>query len=105
MPTNIFGCSISSTCNAVKEVYHILSKNIAPYMIKYPLSKVEVEKENQEFLQKFQFPRVLACMDETNIPISEPHKNPHDDFSYKMKYTIEMQSQNILQSICRIMEK
>ena len=74
-------------------------------MTKYPLSKAEVEKGNQEFLQKFQFPRVLACMDEMRIPISEPHENPHDGFSYKIKYTIKMESQNILQSICRIMEK
>ena len=89
---NVFGCSISSTRNAVKEVYGIISKNIASCIIKYPSSKAEVEKANREFLQKFGFPRVLGCIDGTYIPISEPHENPHDYFSDKMKYTINVQA-------------
>ena len=105
MTANVFSCSISSTSNAVKKFGCILSQNIAPCIMKFPSSKAEVKKGNQEFLQKFQLPRVLVCIDETHIPISEPHENPHNNFSYKMKYTIEMQSQNILQSICRIMER
>ena len=92
MTANVFGCSISSTCNAVKEVCRILSKNIASCMIKYPSSKAEVKKANREFLQKFGFPRVLGCIDGTHIPISEPHENPHDYFLYKMKYTINVQA-------------
>ena len=89
---NVFDCSISSTCNAVKEVCRILSKNISPCMIKYPSSKAVVEKANRGFLQKFGFPRVLGCIDGTHIPISKPHKNPHDYFSYKMTYTINVQA-------------
>ena len=89
---NVFGYSISSTCNAVKEVCRILSKNIASCMIKYPSSKAEVKKANREFLQKFGFPRVLGCIDGTHIPISEPHENPYDYFSYKMKYTINFKA-------------
>ena len=92
MTANVFAYSISSTCNAVKEVCRILSKNVAPRMIKYPSSKAQVEKANREFLQKFGFPRVLGCIDGTHIPISQPHENPHDYFSYKMKYTINVQA-------------
>ena len=92
MTANVFGCSNSSTCNAVKEVCRILSKNIAPCMIKYPSSKAEDEKANREFLQKFGFPGVLRCIDGTHIPISEPRENPHNYFSYKMKYTINVQA-------------
>ena len=66
MAANVFGCSISFTCNAVKEVCCILSKNIAPCMIKYPSCKAEVEKANREFLQKFGLPRVLECIDGTH---------------------------------------
>ena len=92
MTANAFGCSISSRCNAVKEVCHILSKNIAPCMIKYLSSKAKVEKANREFLQKIGFPRVLGCIDGTHIPISEPQENPHDYFLYKMKYTMNVQA-------------
>ena len=52
MTVNVFVCSISSTCSAVNEVCRILSKNIAPCMIKYLSSKAKVEKTNREFLQK-----------------------------------------------------
>ena len=69
---NVFGCSISSTCIDVKDVYRIISKNTASCMIKCPSSKAEVEKANQEFLQKFGFPRVFECINGTHIPISEP---------------------------------
>ena len=57
-------------------------------MIKYHSSKAEVEKANREFVQKFGFPRVLGRIDETDILISEANENPHDYFSYKLKYTI-----------------
>ena len=57
-------------------------------MIKYHSSKAEVEKANQEFVQKFGFPRVLGRIDETDILISEPNENRHDYFSYKLKYRI-----------------
>ena len=76
----------------MKEVFRILSKNIAPYIIKYPSSKTEVEKANREFLQKFGLPRVLRCIDGTHTPISEPHENLHDYFSYIMKCTINVQA-------------
>ena len=92
MAANVFGCSISSRCNAVKEVCRILSKNIAPCMIKYLSSKAKVEKANREVLQKIGFPRVLGCIDGTHNPISEPQENPHDYFLYKMKYTINVQA-------------
>lgn len=59
---------------------------------KYPSSKGEVEKANRSFLQQFGFPRVLGYVDVTQIPISEPHENPRDYFSNKMKYTINIQA-------------
>ena len=52
----------------------------------------EIEKWNREVLQKIGFPRVLECVDGTHIPLSEPRENPDDYFSYKMKYTINIQA-------------
>ena len=89
---NVFGYSISCTCNNVEEVCRILSKNIASCLIKNSSSKAEVKKANRDFLQKFGSLRVLGCINGTHIPISEPHENPHDNFSYKMKYTINVQA-------------
>ncbi len=38
------------------------------------------------------FPQVFGCVDGTHIPIAQPTENPHDYFSYKMKYTINVQA-------------
>ena len=92
MTANTFGCSVASTCKAVKEITRILSRNLATRFIIYPTSKEEVEKINGEFLKKFGFPKITGCVDGTHIPISEPHENSHDYFSYKMKYSINVQA-------------
>ena len=41
--------------------------------------------------EKFGFPQAFACIDGTHIPIKQPSDNAHDFFSYKMKYTINVQ--------------
>ena len=89
---NVFDCSMSSTCNVVKKVCCILSKNIASCMIKYSSIKAKVKKANREFLRKFGYPRVLGFIDGTHIAISELHENTRDYFSYKVKYTINVQA-------------
>ena len=61
-------------------------------MIKDPSSKAKVKKTNREFLQKIGFPRVLGSIDGTHIHISQPHENHYDYFSYKMKFTINVQA-------------
>ena len=40
---------------------------------------------------KFGFPQAFVCSDGTHIPIKQPSDNAHDFFSYKMKYTINVQ--------------
>ena len=41
---------------------------------------------------KYGFPHAFRCMDGTYIPITQPSENPHDYFSYKMKYTLNVQA-------------
>ena len=41
---------------------------------------------------KYGFPQVLGCVDGTHIAITQPTENPHDYFSYKQKYTLNVQA-------------
>ena len=41
--------------------------------------------------QKTGFPMVVGAVDGTHIPIMQPHRNSQDYYSYKMKYTINVQ--------------
>ena len=92
MTANLFGCSIASVSKAVKEVCRILSTHVGASLVKFPSEKNDVEKANICFLKKFGFPRVIGCIDGTHIPIMQPSENPHDYFSYKMKYTLNVQA-------------
>ena len=40
---------------------------------------------------KYDFPQAFGCVDGTHIPIAQPSENPHDYFSYKLKYTLNVQ--------------
>ena len=92
MTANAFGVSIPAVSNAVKEICRIISRNLSEKLIKYPITKQEVEDMNEKFLKKFGFPRVIGCIDGTHIPIKQPSENAHDYFSYKMKYTLNVQA-------------
>ena len=40
---------------------------------------------------KYGLPQDFRCVDGTHIPIAQPSKNPHEYFSYKLKYTLNVQ--------------
>ena len=78
--------------HVVHEICQILSENIGPKIVKFPVSKQEVAEATGHFLQKFGFPQVIGCIDGTHIPIKQPSENSHDYFPYKMCYTITCQA-------------
>jgi hypothetical protein len=41
---------------------------------------------------KYGFPQAFGRVDCTHIPITQPSENPQDYFSYKMKYTLNVQA-------------
>ena len=49
----------------------------------------------RELIVKFEsrhgFPQAFGCVDGTHITIVQPLENSHDYFSYKMKYTLNVQ--------------
>ena len=98
MTANTFGIARCTVESVVHEIYQILSENIGPKIVKFPVSKQEVAEVTGHFLQKFGFPQVIGCIDGTHIPIKQPSENSHDYFSYKMCYTINCQV------MCRIWE-
>ena len=78
--------------HVVHEICQILSENIGPKIVKFPVSKQEVAEATGHFLQKFGFPQVIGCIDGTHIPIKQPSENSHDYFSYRMCHTINCQA-------------
>ena len=91
MTCNTFGCAKGTLSLTIKEICHIIAKELGPQLIKFPSSKDEVKTATTTFLKKFGFPQVIGCVDGTHIPIKRPVSNAQDFFSYKMAYTINCQ--------------
>jgi len=92
MVANTFGVARCTVGQIVFEICSILSKEIGPKMIKFPVEQTEVEETSSHFLNRFGFPNVIGCIDGTHIPIKQPTENPHDYFSYKLCYTLNCQA-------------
>ena len=92
MTANTFGIARCTVGAVVHEICQILSENIGPKIVKFPVSKQEVAEATGYFLQKFGFSQVIRCIDGTHILFKQPSENSHDYFSYKMCYTINCQA-------------
>ena len=92
MTANTFGVSTSTVSKSVKEITRIMSHFLAKEFMKYPSTMSEVETAKENFVKAFGFPHVIGCIDGTHIPIGQPSENAHDYYSYKMKYTINVQA-------------
>ena len=92
MTANTFGIARCTVGAVVHEICQILSENIDPKIVNFPVSKQEVAEATGHFLQTFGFPQIIGCIDGTHIPIKQPSENSHDYFSYRMCYTINCQA-------------
>ena len=92
MTANTFGIARCTVEAVVHEIRQILSENIGPKIVKFPVSNQEVAEPTGHFLQKFGFPQVIRCIDGAHISFKQPSKNSHDYFSYKLCYTINCQA-------------
>ena len=92
MTSNTFGIARCTVGQVVKEICGILTRDLGPELIKFPVEKEEVLVASAQFQQKFGFPQVIGCIDGTHIPIKQPSENAHDYFSYKLCYSLNCQA-------------
>ena len=92
LTANAFGCAKSTLSLVIHEICNILTNNVGPQFIKFPVEMEEVENVVAGFEAKFGFPRVIGCIDGTHVPIKRPSENSQDYFNYKMRHTINVQA-------------
>ena len=92
MTTNSFGIARCTVGRVVEEICTLISKNTGLSFIVFPSEKNDVLNATSCFWQKFRFPQVISCVDETHIPIKQPSENAPDYFSYKLCYTLNCQT-------------
>ena len=91
MTANAFGVAICTVPVVVRKVCQVLTKHLGPIYIKLPSSE-QMKQEIRQMENKYGFPQAFGCVDGTHIPITQPSENSHYYFSYKMKYTLNVQA-------------
>ena len=91
MTANTFGVSVCTVTSLVRQVCQAIKDNRSNRYIHLPEDVTSLERTIASWEQKIGFPMVLGAVDGTHIPIMQPYINSQDYFSYKMKYTINVQ--------------
>ena len=91
MTGNTFGVAVCTLSVVLRKVCALITWELGPRYISLPATEEEMDQLRKSMEDKFGFPQTFACIDGTHIPIKQPSENAHDFFSYKMKYTINVQ--------------
>ena len=91
MTANVFGVARSTVSVIVSQVCKALTFNVGPNYISLPKTEEEMRELVVKFESRHGFPQAFGCVDGTHIPIQQPLENSHDFYSYKMKYTLNVQ--------------
>ena len=92
MTANTFGIARCTVGQVVHEICKILTENVGPQLIKFPVEREEVMESTAQFLKRFGCPQIIGCVDGTHVPIKQPSENAHDYMSYKLFYSINCQA-------------
>ena len=92
MTANLFGVAKSTVSKTIFDVCHAISTMLGPKYIKLPGTIEEMRNLIMHFESKHGFPQAFGCIDGTHIAIKQPLEYSQDFFSYKMKYTLNVQA-------------
>ena len=91
MTANVFGVANCTVSSVVRKVCDIITNVLGTRYIKLPNTIHKLNELVNGMENKCGFPQAFGCVDGTHIPIVQPSENPHDYFSYKLKYTLNVQ--------------
>ena len=88
---NAFGVSAPTVSKTIGSVCYAISTHLGARYLKVPRGIYFKESVNL-FQERFGFPQVLGAVDGTHIEINEPTEESQSYFSYKMKYSLNVQA-------------
>ena len=59
---NLFGIAPCTVGQVVKEIFNILSKDLSPEFIKFPIQKEKAAEATNQFLDRFGFPHAIGVL-------------------------------------------
>ena len=91
MTANSFGVARSTVSVIVGEVCKAITFHLGGKYIRLPKTEDEMRELVINFESRHGFPQAFGSVDGTHIPIQKQLENCHYFFSYKMKYTLNVQ--------------
>ena len=92
MTANAFGIARCTVSVIVRKVCDVIARVLGPKYIKLPSTEQQMKDIVKGMEDKYGFPQAFGCVGGTHIAINQPTENPHDYFSYKQKYTLNVQA-------------
>lgn len=92
MTANAFGIACCTVSVIVRKVCDVIARVWGPKYIKLPSTEQQMKDIVKGMEDKYGFPQAFGCVGGTHIAINQPTENPHDYFSYKQKYTLNVQA-------------
>lgn len=89
---NTFGVAVNTVSAVVRKVCATITRVMGQHYIKLPQNDREMVELITGMENKYGFPQVFGCIDGTHVAIKQPTEHPHDYFSYKEKYTVNIQA-------------
>ena len=92
MSASAFGVSVPTVTTTIRSVCSAIVRKLGPSFIHLPRDINELKEKIAGWKVRYGFPQCLGAVNGTHIPISKPYINPQDYFSYKLKYTFNVQA-------------
>lgn len=91
MTANAFGVAVPTVTKIVREVCRAIREHLTTEYIKMPKDMDSMKRLVAGWQQTNGLPMVVGAMDGTHIAVIQPYINSQEYYSYKMKYTINVQ--------------
>lgn len=92
MTANPFGAACCTVSVTVRKVCDLITSALGPGYINLPSAEQDMSELFKAMENKYGFPQAFGCVDGTHIQITQPTENPHDYFSYKQTYTLNVKA-------------
>ena len=88
---NAFGVSAPTVSKTIRSVCYAINTHLGARYLKVPRG-IDLKESVNLFQERFGFPQVLGAVDGTHIEINKPTEDSQSYFSYKMKYSLNVQA-------------
>ncbi|KAJ8912701.1 hypothetical protein NQ315_012255 [Exocentrus adspersus] len=86
-----FGISQTVVHRSIHEITEIINQHVTPLKIQFPRDRRTINENKQLFMERYDFPGVLGCIDCTHVAIVKPKEEEHNFLNRKGYHSLNVQ--------------